>query len=274
MASSRHSPTIHVMVNAAQKAARGLVRDFGEVEQLQVSRKGPADFVSAADLRSEKIIREELEHARPKFGFLMEESGAHDGEDEEHRWIVDPLDGTSNFLHGIPHWAISIALEKGDEIVAGVIYDPVKDEMFWAEKGAGAFMNSRRLRVSGRNNMEDAVIAMGTPALTRGDHDQFIAQLMPVMAATAGTRRLGAAALDLAYVAAGRFEGFWEYGLNPWDVAAGAILMREAGGYMTEADGGRNPVYGGSVLAANTALHADLLKLIKSDKTGDAALKA
>src|SRR5579864_4910930 len=244
------SPLINVMVKAAEKAARGLVRDFGEVEQLQVSRKGPADFVSQADLRAERTIRAELERARPGYGFLMEESAVEPG-DGQHRWIVDPLDGTSNFLHGIPHFAISIALERDGDIVAGVIYEPVRDEMFWAEKGGGAYLNDRRLRVSGRRQLSDALIGTGMPFAGRGDLETYLGTLAAVMPVTAGVRRAGAAALDLAYVAAGRLDGFWEFGLQPWDIAAGILLVREAGGYITDLAGGHGMIETGDVLAAN-----------------------
>ena len=257
------SAIINVMARAAEKAARGLVRDFGEVEQLQVSRKGPADFVSNADLRAEKTLRAELQKARPDFGFLMEETGESQGRDPSHRWIVDPLDGTTNFLHGLPHWSISIALERDGEIVAGVVYEPVKDELFWAEKGGGAFNNQQRLRVSGRRRLEDAVIATGMPFKGRGDHQAFMTQLDAVMSEVAGIRRFGSAALDLAYVAAGRFDGFWESGLSSWDMAAGLLLVTEAGGFATEIDGGRKPLTSGNVLAANDQLHHQLGKLLR-----------
>ncbi|MEI6985707.1 MAG: inositol monophosphatase family protein [Rhodospirillaceae bacterium] len=256
------SATINVMVRAAEKAGRLLIRDFGEVEQLQVSRKGPADFVSTADLKAEKALRAELSRARPDFGFLMEEAGAFEGKDKSARWIVDPLDGTTNFLHGLPHWAVSIGLERDGEIIAGVVYEPVRDEMFWAEKGQGAFLNAQRLRVSERRRMDDAVVATGMPFKGRGDHPPFLRQLAAVMDETAGVRRFGAAALDLAYVAAGRFDGFWESGLCPWDVAAGILLVSEAGGFVTEINGGRNPLNGPTILAANSHLHRPLSKLL------------
>jgi myo-inositol-1(or 4)-monophosphatase len=249
------STLINVMSRAADKAARGLKRDFGEVEQLQVSVKGPGDFVSTADTKAEKVLRQELSRARPDYGFLMEESGASDGRDSEHRWIVDPLDGTTNFLHGLPHFCISIALERAGEIVAAVILDPVKDETFWAEKGIGAYLNDRRLRVSSRRQMTNALIATGTPFGQRADRPRYLRQFDAIMASVADVRRLGAAALDLAYVAAGRYDGFWEYGLHPWDVAAGWLLVREAGGYISELDGEGNPVGSGDVLAANDHLH-------------------
>jgi myo-inositol-1(or 4)-monophosphatase len=248
------SALINVMVRAADKAARGLKRDFGEVEQLQVSVKGPADFVSQADIRAERAIRDELKRARPTFGFLMEESGVIPGEDPDHRWIVDPLDGTTNFLHGIPHFAISIALESKGEFVAGVILDPIKDELFIAEKGNGAWLNDRRLRVSARKQMSHALLATGIPFSEYGDHEQFLNELRRVMPAVSGVRRPGAAALDLAYVAAGRYDGFWERGLSAWDFAAGVVLVREAGGFVSEIDG--RPVHADSpsLLACNAAL--------------------
>src|ERR1700728_2358127 len=208
------SAVINVMSAAARKAGRGLIRDFGEVENLQVSQKGPSDFVSTADLKDEKTLRYELEKARPGYGFLMEESAPVAG-DGKHRWIVDPLDGTLNFLHGIPHFCISLALERDGEIIAGVVYEPLRDEEFWAEKGGGAFVSDRRLRVSGRRNMTEAVIANGIPFANRANDPGYHRGLQAIAAETAGVRRFGAAALDLAYVAAGRFDGFWEYGLKP-----------------------------------------------------------
>ena len=256
------SATINVMASAALKAARGLIRDFGEVEQLQVSVKGPGEFVSAADLKAEKVLRTELAKARPGYGFLMEESGAEAGSDRHHRWIVDPLDGTTNFLHGIPHFAISIALERDGDIIAGLIYEPVRDEMFWGEKGGGAFLNDRRLRVSARRHLGEALIGTGIPFVGRGDHGTYLATLAAVMAATSGVRRLGVASLDLAYVAAGRLDGFWEFGLSPWDIAAGIALVREAGGYITDMAGGGNMLASGDVLAANDHLHQPLAQLL------------
>jgi myo-inositol-1(or 4)-monophosphatase len=256
------SATINVMANAALKAARGLIRDFGEVEQLQVSVKGPGDFVSAADHKAEKVLRAELGKARPAYGFLMEESGGQSGSDPHHRWVVDPLDGTTNFLHGIPHFSISIALERDGEIIAGLIYEPVRDEMFWAEKGAGAFHNDRRLRVSARRLLTEALIGTGIPFIGRGDHESYLATLGTIMAATSGVRRLGVASLDLAYVAAGRLDGFWEFGLRPWDIAAGLLLVREAGGYITEVGGGNRMLASGDVLAANDHLHPLLAQLL------------
>ena len=251
------------MIRAAQKAGRGLVRDFGEVENLQVSRKGPADFVSAADLKAEATLREELTRARPRFGWLMEEGGAIEGEDKDRRWIVDPLDGTTNFLHGIPQFAISIALERQGQIVAGVIYNPAMDELYTTERGGGAFMNDRRLRVAGRIKLVDTVIGCGMPHLGRGHHGNFLVELRNVMAEVSGVRRLGSAALDLAYVAAGRMDGFWETGLSAWDIAAGMLLIREAGGFVSDMDGGQDMLDNGSVVAGNEVIQRALLKTVK-----------
>jgi len=258
------SPLVNVMVNAAYKAARGLIRDFGEVEQLQVSKKGPADFVSQADLRSEQILKRELTKARPDYGLLMEEGGGTAGKDQSNRWVVDPLDGTLNFLHGIPHFAISIGVERDGEPYAGVIYNPISNELYWAEKGQGAHLNERRLRVSARRKMEEALIGTGVPFLGHGDHPQFLRQAEVVIGRTAGLRRLGAAALDLAFVAAGRLDGFWEAPLNAWDICAGIVLVREAGGYVTEIDGRSAMMTSGSVLAANDQLHRPLGDLLRS----------
>src|SRR5262245_22166471 len=257
------SPILNVMGNAALKAARALLRDFGEVEHLQVSVKGPGEFVSAADLKAERIIKGELRKARPGYAMLLEESGSEPGSDPRHRWIVDPLDGTTNFLHGIPHFAISIALERDGEIIAGVIYEPIRDEMYWAEKGLGAYVNDRRLRVSARRQLGEAVIGTGMPFGARANDDDYVATLATVMGATSGVRRMGSAALDLAYVAAGRYDGFWEFGLSPWDIAAGILLVREAGGYVSDLAGGHDMMASGDVLAANDHLHLHLAALLK-----------
>jgi myo-inositol-1(or 4)-monophosphatase len=258
-----------VMERAARKAGRSLVRDFGELEQLQVSVKSPGDFVSAADRHAEEVLRVELGRARPGYGFLGEEGGEDRG-DGEHRWIVDPLDGTTNFLHGIPHFAISMALETKGELVAGLVYNPVADELYWAEKGRGAFLNDRRLRVSGRRRLGEALIGTGIPFQTRGDHGRYLRTLEAVMAKTAGVRRIGAAALDLCAVAAGRFDGFWEYGLNPWDVAAGIVLIREAGGAVASIDGRARPLVAEGLVAANYHLQQPLAKLLRDAERGRA----
>jgi myo-inositol-1(or 4)-monophosphatase len=259
---AHRSALVTVMARAAEKAARGLLRDFGEVEQLQVSRKGPSDFVSNADRDSERIIRDELSRARPKYGLIMEESSAVVGEDTSHNWVIDPLDGTTNFLHGIPHFSVSIALEENREYVAGVVYDPAKDELFWAERGQGAYMNNRRIRVSGRRQLSESLFGTGTPFKGVGDPDGFVKQIAPIMRETAGVRRLGSAALDLAYVAAGRFEGYWESGLHPWDIAAGIVLVREAGGFVTDERGGNRFDKSSMIIAANPHIHGPLKDMV------------
>lgn len=260
------SPLLNVMVAAAQKAGRRLIRDFGEVEQLQVSLKGPADFVSVADRRAEEIIYQELSKARPRFGFVMEERGTIEGADTSNTWFVDPLDGTTNFLHGIPHFCVSIALMRDGDFLAGVIYQPIHDELYLAEKGAGAWLNGRRLRVSARRNMSEALLVTGIPLRVLQQHPEFIGQLSAVMANSAGVRRSGSAALDLAYVAAGRYEGFWELGLSPWDMAAGIVLVREAGGFATGLDGHPDPSRHGHIVAANDQLHPRLVKLLRDQE--------
>ena len=263
----RLSAHMTVMHAAAQKAAKRLLRDFNEVENLQVSVKGPGDFVSQADLRAEASLREDLEKARPGYAMLMEESGASGSEKWAWRWVVDPLDGTTNFLHGIPHWAISIALEKrladgGSEVAAGLVYAPVAGEMFWAEKGVGAYVNDKRLRVSARRELKDAVFATGVPfAATSGANRLAFARTLSVlMPQIAGVRRFGSAALDLAWTAAGRYDGYWEMGIKPWDIAAGMLIVREAGGYATDALG--KDTVAETVVAANPHLHAKLLEVV------------
>lgn len=260
---------VNVMVKAADKAARVLRRDFGEVENLQISRKGPADFVSNADLRCQATLREELGKARPAFGFLMEEDdGAPDTSKAAERWIVDPLDGTTNFLHGLPHFAISIAAEREGEIVAGLIYNPITDEMFWAEKGLGAFGNNKRLRVSGRTNLSECLIATGIPFKgSRRKSADFLPELTAIMPHVAGIRRFGAASLDMAYVAAGRYDAYWESGIYPWDVAAGALMVKEAGGFIAPFKTGKNPVLDGAIIATNAGLHEKIVKMLREAKT-------
>ncbi len=257
-----HSSLITVMEKAARKAGPRLRRDFNEVDALQVSRKGPADFVSNADRAAEATIKEILQQARPDWGFLMEEEGEIKGNPDKPRWVVDPLDGTSNFLHGIPHFAISIAVEDRGEIVAGLVYQPLTDESFWAEKNAGAWLQNRRLRVSARRDMADCLIATGIPFKGHGDFDRFDAILRAVTPETAGIRRFGAAALDMAWVAAGRYDGYWEEGLHPWDWAAGLLLVREAGGFVTDFRGGDRAIERGEVIAGNDAIHSKLHKLV------------
>jgi myo-inositol-1(or 4)-monophosphatase len=257
------SALLNVMVAAARKAGRGLRRDFGEVEHLQVSMKGPANFVTASDHRAEEVLRAELSRARPGYSFLGEEGGLLAGTDATHVWIVDPLDGTTNFLHGIPQFAISIALERDGTIVAGVIYNPVNEELFVAERGKGTYLNDQRLRVAARTRLADAVVACALPHPSRGDTERTRPEHAAAQERVAGLRRFGAASLDLAWVAAGRFDAYWERGLSPWDVAAGIILVREAGGYVTDLDNRDGMLASGDVLAGNESIHRDLLRTLK-----------
>ncbi len=260
------SALMNVMIAAARKAARSLARDFGEVEHLQVSLKGPANFVSAADRRAEEILFKELSRARPGYGFLMEESGEVEGADKSHRWIIDPLDGTTNFLHSIPLFAISIGLEREGQLVAGLIYNPVSDEMYTAEKGKGAFLNDRRIRVAARRTLSDAVVATGIPHRGRTGHQRFLREAEALMQEVAGIRRTGSAALDLAWTAAGRFDGYWEHGLQAWDLAAGVLIVREAGGLVTDTEGGSRIFETGDVLAGNSAISRALISVLNAAK--------
>ena len=260
------SPALNVMVAAARKAGRPLIRDFNELENLQISQKGPGDFVTHADKRTEQILIDELTRARPGYGFLGEEGGGIEGKDKSHRFIIDPIDGTTNFLHGIPHFAISIALEREGQMVAGLVYNPVTDDLYTAEKGHGCYLNNKRLRVAARKELAPSVIATGLPFLGKDGHARAAAEMAEVMNVTAGIRRFGAASLDLAYVAAGRFDGFWEHSLQAWDIAAGIVLVREAGGMISDLHGGPDMLAKGTVLAANENLHPQLLKLLKSTK--------
>ncbi|OQM75104.1 inositol monophosphatase family protein [Manganibacter manganicus] len=257
------SALLNVMVQAAMKAGRSLSRDFGEVQNLQVSMKGPGDYVSQADRKAEETIFAELSKARPGYSFLMEERGTVEGSDDQHRWIVDPLDGTTNFLHGIPLFAISIALERQGQIVAGVVYNPAMDELYTAERGGGAFMNDRRLRVAARTKLSDAVIGCGLPHLGRGHHGNFLVELRNVMGEAAGIRRFGSASLDLCYLAAGRMDGFWETGLSAWDIAAGILMIREAGGFVSDMDGSQAMLENGSLVAGNETIHRALMKTVR-----------
>ncbi|MEM9939771.1 MAG: inositol monophosphatase family protein [Pseudomonadota bacterium] len=261
---SKPSALGNVIIDAARKAGRSLARDFGEVEYLQVSKKGPGDFVSNADHRAEEIIYETLTKARPGYGFVMEERGIVEGSDKTNKFIVDPLDGTLNFLHGQPHYAVSIALEREGKLYSGVVYDVSRNEIFWGETGRGAWLEQRKLRVAGRSKMENAVFATGTPWVGKAEtaHTQFAAEIAAMTPVVAGIRRNGSAALDLAWVAAGRFDGFWERGLQPWDIAAGMILVREAGGTTTEIDGG-DPLSTGSIISANESLHGQLERRLR-----------
>jgi myo-inositol-1(or 4)-monophosphatase len=262
------SALLNVMIKAAQKAGRALRRDFGEIEHLQVSVKGPGNFVTAADRRAEEILCQELSAARPGYGFLGEEGGRREGTDNTHTWIVDPLDGTANFLHGIPQFAVSIGLEREGAIVAGLVYNPINEELFTAERGKGAFLNNQRLRVAARKRLADAVVACGLPHLGRGDLALANREIGLVQGKAAGLRRFGAAALDLAWVAAGRFDAYWERDLSPWDLAGGVILVREAGGFATDLDGGDTPWLAGDVVAGNESMHRELIGVLKTAAKG------
>ncbi|MDG1376974.1 MAG: inositol monophosphatase family protein [Yoonia sp.] len=257
------SANLNVMMKVARKAGRALLKDFTEVENLQVSTKGPGDFVSRADKQAEATIKEELMHARPSYGFMGEEGAEIEGEDPTRRWIVDPLDGTTNFLHGLPHWAVSIALEHKGQIVAGVVYDPVKDEMFWAEKGGGAWLNESRMRVSSRHRLIESIFATGIPFAGRADLPHTLQDLARLMPACAGVRRFGAASLDLAYVAAGRYEGFWERKLKIWDMAAGLIIAREAGAIVEPLTIGGDLLAEGDVICSNEPIFDAFAKVIR-----------
>ncbi|MEW5683483.1 MAG: inositol monophosphatase family protein [Pseudomonadota bacterium] len=263
---STQSALLKVMSDAARKAARGLNRDFGELSELQVAKKAPADFVSAADTKAEQVLFEALAKARPGYGFLGEERGMIEGSDKTHRWIVDPLDGTTNFLHAIPHFAINIALEREGVIVAAVTYNPITNELFWAEKGKGCFVNDKRLRVAARKHMDESVLATGIPFLGHGQHAKFLKELHQISQRVAGVRRFGAASLDLAWVAAGRYDGYWERDLKPWDLAAGLLLVSEAGGKVTNAEGEADVLGTGSIVASNLDLHPQIVSRLAAAK--------
>ena len=257
------SANLNIMIKAARKAGRALVKDFREVENLQVSVKGAGDFVTKADIGAEKIIKDDLMGARPTYGWLAEEGGEEEGQDPTRRWIVDPLDGTTNFLHGLPHWAVSIALEHKGEIVAGVVFDPAKDEMFFAEKGTGAWMNESRLRVSGRHRMIESIFATGLPFGGRADLPETLKDLGRLLPVCAGVRRWGAASLDLAYVASGRYDGFWERRLKPWDVAAGMLIVKEAGGLVEAIRPERNILQHGEIICSNEPIYSTFAKTVR-----------
>jgi myo-inositol-1(or 4)-monophosphatase len=258
-----HSAVLNVMIRAAHRAGRSLKRDLGEVEHLQVSVKGPRNFVTAADHRAEEILHQELAKARPDYGFLGEEGGTREGADKTHRWIVDPLDGTTNFLHGIPHFAVAIALERNGAIVAGLVYNPANDELFVAERGKGAFLNDKRIRVAARQRLADAVVGCGLPHYGRGDLELARYEIAAAQQQFCGLRRYGAAALDLAWIAAGRLDAYWERDLSPWDIAAGSLLVREAGGFVSDLDGRDDILRKGEIAAGNETMHRELLRLLK-----------
>jgi myo-inositol-1(or 4)-monophosphatase len=257
------SALLNVMIKAARRAGRSLKRDLGEIENLQVSLKGPANFVSLADRRAEEMLYEDLAKARPGYGFIGEEGGSRPGDDKTHTWIVDPLDGTTNFLHGIPQFAISIGLQREGTIIAGVIYNPANDELYTAERGKGAFLNDQRIRVAGRRKLNECVIACGLPHIGRGDHELSRAEMTEIQNRVAGLRRFGAASLDMAFVATGRLDGYWERNLQPWDMAAGQIIVREAGGIVSGMAGDDDPLLTGHVICGNEFVHAELVKILK-----------
>src|SRR5579863_1591251 len=257
------SALLNVMIKAARRAGRSLKRDLGEIENLQVSLKGPANFVTMADRRAEEMLYDDLAKARPGYGFIGEEGGSRPGDDKTHTWIVDPLDGTTNFLHGIPQFAISIGLQREGTIIAGVIYNPANDELYTAERGKGAFLNDQRLRVAGRRKLDECVVACGLPHIGRGDHELSRLEMTAIQNKVAGLRRFGAASLDMAFVAAGRLDGYWERNLSPWDMAAGAIIVREAGGTVSCVDGESDPLKTGNVICGNEFIHAELVKILK-----------
>jgi len=251
------------MTGAARKAGRAILRDFGELENLQVMRKGLADFVTKADLKAEKVLKEELTRARPHYCFVLEEGGVVEGPDKTHRWYIDPLDGTINFMHGVPHFAVSVGLEREGQLVAGVIYNPVTDDMYTAERGQGAWHNDRRLRVSARRDLADSLVATGIPHRGRPGQSEFLGECNTIMREVSGVRRFGSAALDLAWIAAGRYDAFWERALSPWDMAAGIVLVREAGGVVSDLTSGQDMLTNGHILASNGQLHGPMLKLLK-----------
>ena len=257
------SALMNVMVKAARRAGRSLKRDLGEIENLQVSLKGPANFVSLADKRAEEMLYDDLSKARPGYGFIGEEGGSREGSDKSHTWIVDPLDGTTNFLHGIPQFAISIGLQRDGVLIAGLIYNPANEELYTAERGKGAFLNDQRLRVAGRRQMNECVIACGLPHIGRGDHELSRREMTAIQDKVAGLRRFGAASLDLAFVAAGRLDGYWERNLQAWDVAAGMLMIREAGGTVSGIQGSDDPLKTGHIVAGNEAIHRELVKILK-----------
>jgi len=256
------SANINVMVKACRKASKTIIRDFGEIEKLQVSIKGPGDFVTASDKKVEKILINELQEARPSYSILSEEIGQINN-DKSFKWIIDPIDGTANFLHGIPHFAISIGLEHDDEIICGIVYDPIKDEMFVAEKGNGSYLNNQRMRVSSRSKLKDCIVFTGGPKLESQNKELALEEykkfsskiLIPI-------RKLGSASLDMAYVAAGRCDGFWQRNLNYWDIAAGIILVKEAGGFVTDFEGENRYVENKTILATNSKINKEMIEVL------------
>ena len=257
------SANINVMVKTCRRAAKTLIRDFGEIENLQVSVKGPGDFVTASDKKVEKILIEELLKARPNYSILSEEAGRISN-DESFKWIIDPIDGTSNFLHGIPHFAISIGLEHNKEIICGIIYDPIKDEMFTAEKGNGSYLNNQRTRVSSRSKLKDCLIVTGGPKRNQKDRDLVLKEYDKFSSSVdVPVRKMGSASLDMAYVAAGRFDGMWQRNLNYWDIAAGIIIIKEAGGFVTDFRGENEYIQNKTILVTNSKINNEMIEVLK-----------
>ena len=244
------------------KASRSLIRDFGELENLQVSSKGPGDFVSSADKRTEKTIIEELQKAHPEYGIITEETGIINKSNIKNRWIIDPIDGTMNFLNGIPQFAISIAYEENNEIICGVIFNPITNEMFCAEKGNGAYLNNTRIRVSNKKKLKDALLVTGGPEGASKIKNKIYSEYINVSNNVSNVRKFGSAALDMAYVACGRFDGYWQRELNYWDIAAGVIILREAGGFIDFFEDDINYPLKKNVLASNSNIHQELKELI------------
>ncbi len=257
-----NSPQINLIIKACMKASRSLIRDFGEVENLQVSTKGPGDFVTSADKRTEKILIEELKKAHPGYGIITEESGMINKSNTDNRWVIDPIDGTMNFLNGIPHFAISIGYEEKGEITCGVIFNPITNEMFVAEKGNGAYLNNSRIRVSNKKKIKDALLVTGGPKEASKIKDKIFSEYINISNNVSNVRKFGSAALDIAYVACGRFDGYWQRELNYWDIAAGIIILKEAGGFINFFDEDNNNPLKKNIIASNSNIHNELLDLI------------
>ena len=265
------SPNLTVMIDAVRKAARGVQRDFGELAHLQVSQKGPGDYVTAADKKCEKVLRDLLSKARPSYGFLMEETGEVKGSDPDHRFLIDPIDGTTNFMHAVPFFGISVALQRKDEILVGVTYNPITDELFHSEKGQGAFLNNKRMRVAARTDIHEALVCTGIPHRGRGGQAENRAEIAMIQAKAIGIRRFGSITLELAYLAAGRIDALWERGMKPWDLAAGILMVREAGGFIADCDSDANPLETGNIVAANADLMPQIRREIAAAKAVAAA---
>ena len=257
-----NSPQINLISRACMKASRSLIRDFGEIENLQVSTKGPGDFVTSADRRTERILIEELQKAHPDYGIVTEETGIINKSNTKNRWIIDPIDGTMNFLNGIPQFAISVGYEEDGDIQCGVIFNPIMNEMYCAEKGNGAYLNNTRIRVSNKKQLRDSLIVTGGPKSSSKIKDKIFSEYIVVSKNVSNVRKFGSAALDIAYVACGRFDGYWQRELNYWDIAAGLIILKEAGGFVEFFDYHKNDPLKKNILATNSNIHNELRDLI------------